>query len=111
MDKVWGPDGLQLSVAEDQRLNALVLATFGKGGGREVLHWLRSVTIEMVGGPEISDAQLRHREGARYLVAVIENRLKQGEAHARGDPDTPRRTRNSRAARLAAREVLDPGGS
>jgi hypothetical protein len=79
MARVLGPDGLTLEIAEDQRLNALILTTFGRGAGREVLAWLRSISIEMVGGPQITDGELRHREGMRYLVAVIEGRMKQGE--------------------------------
>lgn len=73
-----GPDGLVLSAARSYELDLLAAATFGNGSGREFLKYLRSITIEMVGGPEITDAQLRHREGARYLVGIIEARVRAG---------------------------------
>ena len=45
------------------------------GNGTEVLKYLKSVTIEAVSGPNISDAELRHLEGQRYLVALIVKRI------------------------------------
>jgi len=36
---------------------------------------LRSITIESVQGPNASDAELRHLEGQRYLVGVVERRI------------------------------------
>lgn len=79
MSLVLGPDGLKLTAAEHDRLNSLMLGVFGRGAGREILQYLRSITIEMVAGPNITDAELRHREGMRHLVAIIETRMKQGE--------------------------------
>jgi len=81
--KVVGPDGLQWSASEDERLDELALAAFGSGAGQEFLRYLRSITIELVAGPDITDAHLRHREGMRSLVAVIETRVARG--HKRRD--------------------------
>lgn len=78
--KVLGPDGLSYSPEEDKRLNDTLRAAFGSAAGREALAYLRSITIEMVAGPNITDAELRHREGARHLVAVIEARIRKGSA-------------------------------
>jgi hypothetical protein len=44
-----------------------------------VLKYLRSITIEAVTGPAASDAELRHLEGQRYLVGLIERRIKHAE--------------------------------
>ena len=78
--RALGPDGLARSPAEEQRLNDLMLAVFSGAAGQEALAYLRSITIEMVAGAEITDAQLRHREGMRYLVAIIETRMRKGAA-------------------------------
>lgn len=80
-----GPDGLILSAARSDELDLLAATTFGSGAGREFLKYLRSITIEMVGGPEITDAQLRHREGARYLVGIIEARMRAGTERGKKD--------------------------
>ncbi len=71
-----GPDGLTYSPDRNRELDDLCASVLSRGMGRELLAYLRSITIELVGGPEITDAQLRHREGARYLVAVLETRMK-----------------------------------
>jgi hypothetical protein len=76
--KVVGPDGLEWAADEDTRLDELALAAFGRGAGKEFLRYLRSITIELVAGPDITDAHLRHREGMRSLVAVIETRVNRG---------------------------------
>jgi hypothetical protein len=76
---VLGPDGIAREPREEQDLNDLMLGVFGSRGGKQALQYLRSITIEMVGGPEITDAQLRHREGMRYLVGIIEARMRKGK--------------------------------
>jgi hypothetical protein len=40
-----------------------------------MLQYLKSITIEAVSGANISDAELRHLEGQRYLVALIVKRI------------------------------------
>jgi len=47
--------------------------------GKAVMSYLRSITIEAVSGANISDAELRHLEGQRYLVGLIERRFQQAE--------------------------------
>lgn len=79
--KVVGPDGIARSLADENKLNDLALAAFGQGAGKEMLAYLRAITIEMVGGPAITDAELRHREGARYLVGIIEARMRKGRTY------------------------------
>lgn len=87
-DRVLGPDGLPRTRAQEDELNTLFASVFRTASGREVLSYLRSVTIEMVGGPEITDAQLRHREGSRYLVGIIEARVAKGKQNASGEHET-----------------------
>jgi hypothetical protein len=71
-----GPDGIVRLPAEEERLDRVVQAAFAGEHGRQALAYLRSITIEMVAGPNVTDAELRHREGMRALVGIIETRLR-----------------------------------
>ncbi len=71
-----GPDGVQRKDEDEARLDGLVMAAFTTPSGREVLQYLRDITINSVGGPGISDGELRHREGGRFIVGIIEQRMK-----------------------------------
>lgn len=77
--RLLGPDGITRRFEDEQKLNELAAATFRSKGGREFLAYLRSITIEAVAGPNITDAELRHREGMRYLVGIIEQRVQKGK--------------------------------
>lgn len=77
--KLLGPDGLIRLPADERKLNELAAATFSSKGGQEFLSYLRSITIEAVAGPHIGSDELRHREGMRYLVAIIEQRINKGK--------------------------------
>jgi hypothetical protein len=70
-----GPDGVNRPIAEEERLNTLFHAMFTSQAGREVLAHLRRITIETAGGPAISNDELRHREGQRFLVYLIQARI------------------------------------
>jgi len=41
----------------------------------EMMQYLKSITTDAVSGPNISDAELRHLEGQRYLVALLVKRI------------------------------------
>lgn len=71
-----GPDGLQRKDEDEARLDSLVMAAFTTPSGKEVLQYLRDITINTVGGPGISDGELRHREGGRFIIGIIEQRMK-----------------------------------
>lgn len=73
-----GIDGIQRKADEDLRISQNVAEILGTPTGKEVLRYLRSITIEMVNGPQTPDSELRHMEGQRYLVALLEQRV----AHA-----------------------------
>jgi hypothetical protein len=45
-----------------------------------VLQYLKAITIDSVAGPEISDHALRHLEGQRYIVGLIQRRVNKGKS-------------------------------
>lgn len=73
-----GIDGIQRSHERDVQISQNVAEIFSSPTGKEVLRYLRSITIEMVNGPNVSTEELRHIEGQRYIVGLLEQRI----AHA-----------------------------
>lgn len=73
-----GVDGIPRDTAEDKQISQNIAEVLSSPTGKEVLRYLRSITIEMVSGPNISTEELRHLEGQRYLVGLLERRI----AHA-----------------------------
>jgi len=69
-------DGYERPVKADNKISTDVAALFQTELGKEVLKYLRSITIESVHGAGVTDAHLRHMEGQRYIVGVIEQRIK-----------------------------------
>ncbi len=82
-------DGLARSQDEDDRLNNLALAVLGQGTGQQLLDYLRSITAGLALGPKSTDAELRHLEGQRALVANLMQRIE----HARSRHATARAER------------------
>lgn len=70
-----GLDGIQRASDRDVEISKNIAQIFSSPTGKEVLRYLRSVTIEMVNGPSVSTEELRHLEGQRYLVGLIEQRI------------------------------------
>ena len=70
-----GVDGIQRSLQGDREISLNIAEVFGSPSGKAVLKYLRSITIEMVNGPNESTEELRHLEGQRYLVGLIESRI------------------------------------
>ena len=70
-----GIDGFIRPHAEDVKISQNIAEILSSPTGREVLRYLRSVTIEMVSGPNISTDELRHLEGQRYIVGLLERRM------------------------------------
>lgn len=70
-----GIDGLQRTREADIEVSMNIAEIFGTPTGKEVLRYLRSITIEMVNGPNVTTEELRHLEGQRYLVGLIEQRI------------------------------------
>ncbi len=73
-----GLDNIQRKPEDEENLNALFYALFNTPGGSQVLKYLKSLTIEAVAGPEISNETLRHLEGQRYLVGLMQRRINKG---------------------------------
>lgn len=76
------PDGFPRGADEEFRLNEAFSVIFNAEPASDlVLAYLRSVTLNLVSGPEkLDDLSLAHREGQRYLVALIERRVMLGRA-------------------------------
>lgn len=74
-----GIDGLNRSSQADEQISQNVAEIFSSPTGKEVLRYLRSVTIEMVNGPAVTPNELMHMEGQRYLVGLIERRIAHGQ--------------------------------
>jgi hypothetical protein len=72
-------DGIRRSTEQERRLNETLLSCFVTDAGMLTLKYLRSITIESVAGFNISDQELRAREGMRFLVGIIEQRIKEGK--------------------------------
>lgn len=79
-NKELGPDGVLRPAEVEQRLNRTLATVFAGAAGQSALEYLRSITVNWVSGPNESDASLRHREGMRFLYAVIEQRVERGKA-------------------------------
>ena len=76
---VVGCDGLERSETKELELNRLFNGVFSSEGAKECLAYLRSITVNYVGGPNITPNELMHREGSRYLVGIIEQRIEKGK--------------------------------
>jgi len=70
-----GVDGIQRPQSKDREISENIASLFGTATGQAVLKYLRSITIEMVNGPNVTTEELRHMEGQRYIVGLIENRM------------------------------------
>ena len=73
-----GIDGYQRKSDIDSQISQNVAQIFESPTGKEVLRYLRSITIEMVNGPNVTTEELRHIEGQRYIVGLIEQRISHG---------------------------------
>jgi hypothetical protein len=70
-----GVDGIQRSYQSDREISLNVAEALTTPSGKAVLKYLRSITIEMVNGPNVSTDELRHLEGQRYVVGLLETRI------------------------------------
>jgi hypothetical protein len=70
-----GRDGFQRPADKDIEISKNIAEIFSTPTGKQVLSYLRSVTIEMVYGPNVTTEELRHVEGQRYIVGLIEQRI------------------------------------
>ena len=71
-------DGYKRTRAEARQLDLRAARVFRGKDGELFLKYLRSITLEAVAGPEASDCALRHLEGQRYLVSIIQRAVDRG---------------------------------
>tara|TARA_E500000178_G_C16799200_1_gene651644 strand:+ start:339 stop:578 length:240 start_codon:yes stop_codon:yes gene_type:complete len=70
-----GVDGYPRPKNQDEQISKVIESVFRTPNGMEMMQYLKSITTDAVSGPNISDAELRHLEGQRYLVALIVKRI------------------------------------
>jgi len=68
-------DGFQRSKKAEIELNGDIAALFKTELGKKVLNYLKSITVDAVAGRDISNDQLRHLEGMRYLYFILKKRI------------------------------------
>ncbi len=81
-DKVRHPselDGFPRTAGEEEEIDRAFAALNRSRGAKACLAYLRGITINKVHGPLATDAELRHREGMRHVVSIIEQRIKRGQ--------------------------------
>lgn len=71
-------DGFPRGTEDEQNISLNFVSLFSSPAGKEVLKYLRSVTIEAVHGSAVTNDALRHAEGQRYIVGLIERRIQHG---------------------------------
>ena len=70
-----GLDGYARGAKAEEQLSLTVASLFKSESGKQVLKYLRSITVEMVNGPNVDTNALLHQEGQRYIVGLIERRI------------------------------------
>jgi len=73
-----GMDGVQRSQEVDEKISLDIAALLATPSGQAVMQYLRSVTIDIVNGPNISNDELRHLEGQRFIVGLLSSRANHG---------------------------------
>ena len=75
-----GLDNYTRPAEQETELNSLFLNFLNTKNGQKLMNYLKSITIEAVAGSEVSDATLRHLEGQRYMVGLIQRRINKGKS-------------------------------
>ena len=79
-NRILGLDNFERDTQQEQLLNTLFESVFKLDNAQEILRYLKQITIESVAGSEISDSALRHLEGQRYIVGLIQRRVNKGRS-------------------------------
>ncbi len=72
-------DGVGRSDEAEKRINEALALCFSGANGEFALKYLRSITIERVMGPNFDPNSLAHIEGQRFIVGIIEQRIKRAQ--------------------------------
>ena len=73
-----GIDGIQRAADQDKIISTTVAHLFETELGNADMEDLKSITINRVHGPNITTEELRHHEGQRYIVGLLQARVQHG---------------------------------
>ena len=79
-NRILGLDNFERDTQQEELLNTLFESVFKQENAQEILRYLKQITIESVAVSEISDSALRHLEGQRYIVGLIQRRVNKGRS-------------------------------
>jgi hypothetical protein len=77
--KHLGVDGYPRNKDQDEKISLDLASAFNTPSGIATMQYLKSITIEAITGSNITNEELRHLEGQRYLVALIAKRIQHAE--------------------------------
>ena len=80
MPQHLGVDGYPRPKEKDEQISKVIDSVFKTPNGKEVLQYMRSITIDAVSGPNISDIELRHLEGQRFVIGLLSSRANHASA-------------------------------
>jgi hypothetical protein len=73
------PDGKSRGDQTERRLNECFAICFASQTGQEVRNYLRSITTNAAFAPGTDPNIIVQMEGARWLMGIIDSRIKDGE--------------------------------
>lgn len=73
-----GIDGIQRPQNIDDRISLDVAAMLATPTGQSVMQYLKSITTDIANGPNISNDELRHLEGQRFVIGLLSSRANHG---------------------------------
>jgi hypothetical protein len=76
-------DGYTRPAKEEAELNKHFATLFKGDESKKVLEYLKSITSDVVAGPNITSNHLFHIEGMRFLMGIIKTRINKGEQDGR----------------------------
>lgn len=71
-------DGVQRSQQLDEQISLNVAALLATPTGASVMQYLKSISTDIANGPNISNDELRHLEGQRFIVGLLSSRADHG---------------------------------
>lgn len=75
-----GIDGIQRSQKIDEQISLNVASMLATPTGKAVMEYLKSITTDIANGPNISNDELRHLEGQRFVVGLLSSRANHGSS-------------------------------
>ena len=75
---ITGLDGYPRTKNLEEEISLNFTHLFSTPTGKSCLQYLRSITIEAVHGSAVTNETLRHAEGQRYIVGLMERRMQHG---------------------------------